>query len=284
MSAPSKEDNIRQYFEFARERHRIYLKKEAGEPKPWTEGEVFQQYRFCCVHRELDKVTQWFRQNIRDPLKDSDDVVFATIVFRLFNLPSTGEILLREGMLTEWDRRIVRSILHDKKPLITAAYMLKSPAGMTKLEGMIQILDPIWEDRENLIRDIKAAGTLQGAHERLMVYPYIGGFLAYEFVTDLNYTSILKDAPDKMTWANPGPGASRGIARLLYNDPNAKVSAELALNTMRELTEYGQNEEYWPREYGQWDARNSEHWLCETDKILRFTLGEGTPKQKYNGR
>src|SRR6266404_755739 len=49
------------------ERHRIYLKRLAGDPPPWTQDETLQRYRFCNVFRELDNVTGWLRENWRDP-------------------------------------------------------------------------------------------------------------------------------------------------------------------------------------------------------------------------
>ena len=43
---------------FITEREAIRLKKEAGEPKPWTSDPILQQYRFCNVRRMDDKVSK----------------------------------------------------------------------------------------------------------------------------------------------------------------------------------------------------------------------------------
>jgi hypothetical protein len=55
------------FFAYARERHQIYLNREQGQPKPWTEEPVLQQYRFTNVFRELDKTTLWFKDKVREP-------------------------------------------------------------------------------------------------------------------------------------------------------------------------------------------------------------------------
>jgi hypothetical protein len=52
--------NADQYFATAREREHIRIKRMAGEPYPWSDDPVFRDWRFCNVHREHDKTTEWF--------------------------------------------------------------------------------------------------------------------------------------------------------------------------------------------------------------------------------
>lgn len=49
------------------EREKIRIKKETGEPFPWTEDPILKAYRFCNVRREDDTVTKWIAENIRKP-------------------------------------------------------------------------------------------------------------------------------------------------------------------------------------------------------------------------
>ena len=42
--------------------------------------------------------------------------------------------------------------------------------------------------------------------------------MAYEIVCDLRYTYFLRDATDKDTWTHLGPGAKRGMERLLHGE------------------------------------------------------------------
>ena len=76
-------------FAFVRERHQIYLRRKAGQTKPWTTDPILQQYRFCNVYRELDTVTKWIRDNWRRPHCDDPDLWFAMVVARLVNWPDT---------------------------------------------------------------------------------------------------------------------------------------------------------------------------------------------------
>ncbi len=58
---------VDEVFAFVHERHQIYLRRQAGQPKPWTANPILQQYRFTNVYRELDRVTIWIRENWREP-------------------------------------------------------------------------------------------------------------------------------------------------------------------------------------------------------------------------
>ena len=68
------EDRINDFFAYARKRHEIYLKRKAGEPPPWTDDPILQQYRFTNVFRELDKTTLWFKKYVRGPMRKSPEV------------------------------------------------------------------------------------------------------------------------------------------------------------------------------------------------------------------
>lgn len=110
--------------------------------------------------------------------------------------------------------------------------------------------------------------------------------MAYEIVTDLRHTSLLDRAPDIMTWANPGPGATRGAGRILYDDATYLNRArpddvEEIMELMQGLLIMSQDPQYWPPGWPSWEMREVEHTLCEWDKYERTRLGEGKPKQLY---
>ena len=88
-----------------RERHSIHLKRQAGAPKPWTDDEILQSNFFTNPYRENDKTTAWFRTHVREPLRTDPAVILATVIFRWFNLISTGEVLMSGGasnLLLDW--------------------------------------------------------------------------------------------------------------------------------------------------------------------------------------
>jgi hypothetical protein len=286
------EKQIKVFFEYARKRYQLMLDKESGFPQPWTDDEILQKYRFCNVFREDDRTTKFFAQNIRNELFYDPMVVYATLMFRWFNKIETAQLLLDKGglqLFTELRTDEIRKILKDVRPIVAAAYIIKTPNGYNKLDGILWCL-------ENCFEKTKAMGeyflentgkiSLQQAHSLICKIPFQGGFTAYEAVTDLRHTALLQDAPDILTWANPGPGAARGLDRLLeqelgsFNYSSTK-QIPVMIELMQELLKLSQKEENWPRRWPKWEMREVEHTLCEVDKYQRALSGEGSPKQLY---
>lgn len=280
-----------EFFAYARERERIRRSRLAGQPAPWTEDPVLQKYRFCNINREHDRVTAWFRHHLRDPLKDDPFVLLATVAFRWFNLPVTGMALKPMLLERRWDAQEAAERIRANRPegpWATGAYKIKSRIGHPKVEGLCWCIDNIAQDAEHLAARVEPGDTtLEGMWERLCEYPYMGAFTAYEVVTDLRHTYLLQDAPDIDTWANPGPGAARGLCRLLGKpldalNRNRDSDRATMIALMQELLDHSRTEANWPQDWFQWELREVEHTLCEFDKYERARLGEGRPKQQFH--
>jgi hypothetical protein len=88
------EDIVRYHHLYLTERHEIYKKKEIQKiAPPWTEDEVFLNYRFTNIRRELDRESKWLIQNVCEadiPLKDK---ILNCILFRTFNKSGTSELI-----------------------------------------------------------------------------------------------------------------------------------------------------------------------------------------------
>lgn len=276
------EKMVARYFDYAEERYNILLSRERGEPRPWTADPILQSYRFCNVFREDDITTRWIRVNVRKPLENTPEIVYAMAVCRFFNRIDTLAILESERLLVSWDPDRMRRVLADHRPLVTGAYMLKTPLRKPKLEGLIEILEPLWHER-SLITARCWGNSLQSAHAALMDYSWVGPFMSYEIVTDLRHTPVLREASDIMSWANAGPGATRGIMRILTGLPDGNVPEARKLKVMRALLAESRDQGRWPPGFPPWEMREVEHGLCEFDKYERARTGEGRPKQKYDG-
>lgn len=286
------------FFQYARERYSIKLRKDAGQPWPWSDDPIFQQYRFCNVFREDDKTTRWFCEHIRQPLEHEYAIiqVFAAAAFRWFNRIETWETILsgNEKSLAEifdlWNSDEISKILlaHGSAPWVTGSYIIKTPDGLAKVEGVLWCIDQLYS-RLKIGKISFICGqnsTLEGAWRALRESPFLGDFMAYEVVTDLRHTSVLRDATDIMTWANPGPGAARGLGRVhgrgteFYNRGSESDRVRL-IEGMQRLLEQSQEQKYWSREWPRWEMRDVEHTLCEYDKYMRVKTGEGRPRQIY---
>lgn len=276
------------FFAYARARETIRRLKESGAPAPWTDDPVLREFRFCNVHREDDKVTRWFAQHVRGPMdrREDENIIFATMLFRFFNTPNVGEILLEHNLFTNWDPHRCCDVLRGVRPIVTGAYMVKTPVGLPKVDGIVACVEDF--RAKALDYEVRTWGRsqLRDAWEIIQRGLYLGRFMAYEIVTDLRHTYVLRDASDVMTWANPGPGAGRGLDRV-YGDPvetrnrRAVSMADQVQEEMRELLALSQQPCNWPTEWVPWDMRTVEHTLCEFDKYVRAHNGEGRPKQRY---
>lgn len=274
------------YFQTARERYKIRLRRANQGPPPWTEDPVFQKYRFCNVHREHDRVTEWFRSNIRSKLTGLK-LVESTMIFRWFNRIETVEHI-KDLLLGQWDTEEARVRLENVRPLVTGAYMIKTETGFNKLDGLLYMIDralpqladivKTWENRPDL--------TIQSVTQDLTAIDGLGNFLAYEIATDLRWTHWLQDAPDIMTWANAGPGCTHGLGRLFGNPWKWKRSIaqhqDQMVTVMQELVKLSRNPKYWPQDWEPWEMRTAEHWACEYDKWCRGTEGERL-KRRFHG-
>lgn len=305
------------FFAYARERHRVYLARERGDPPPWTYDPILRQYRFTCVFRELDRTTLWFRDNVREKLRAEPECLLATVFFRWFNRITTGEVLfnqlqfpLESVATTAWqqfklfgDTSHARSALlasYPDGPWVTGSYMIRSPNDMTKLDGILHLCAEFWKmtvhgvgwrQTAQHMLDHPGEVTMEGFTRWLQQTPGQGPFLAYEVACDLQHTDLLCRAPDIMTWANVGPGALRGLNRIHGRiNPNPRkpshkyrtnLSEAQALDEMRELLSMSRIEGNWLQAWGVWDMRTVEHNLCESDKHNRVRLGEGTPRQLF---
>jgi 5-hmdU DNA kinase, helical domain len=323
---------IKRFFKFCRARHSIFLRREAGLPREeWTDDRILKKYKFTNVFRELDRTTAWFRHFVRDPMRDLPHVMLATVLFRMLNRIEVGEaIFCQDDNLdglhgafaafadtgsTKFLKSAIKTYCGDG-PYVTGAYIISSPAGYSKLDGVLKVVGDFYKRKcerptcgapdwlccaERLIGHTH---SLEQVWNWLREFNYFGNFHSYEIVTDLRHTRLLRDAPDKLTWCSPGPGARRGMNRVLGRDKDERLSTDELMDQMRELLKMSCDIDYWPQPHGDvlmtagyevfthglrslysqwpaWEMREVEHVLCEWDKYCRVKNGEGRPRSVY---
>jgi len=279
----------RQFFYWINERHAIYLSKAAGQPKPWTNDKIFQQYKFTNPFRELDKTTVWMREHLTRPNSNAsiEETLFNCCVFRMFGTMEMGAAL---GWIKQWDPEYVKSLARGRLSMglkvFTGAYIITNQGLKNPKEEVVcdMFLTPVWKAKEKLAECIQQTNSLEALHKELGRFAGWGGggFMAYEVVTDLNHTSAMPEPVDRFTWANAGPGAKRGLNRL-HGRPLDKANGIDWNSEMRQLLDIAPK--YCDPEVRQQviDMRTIEHSLCEWDKYQRVLLGQGKPRSLYKG-
>ena len=269
-------DVTQHYFETAREREGIRRKRAVGIT-PWTLDPIFQSWRFTNVHRENDKTTTWFRENIRSQL-DGLAVVEATVIFRWFNRIESME-RVKDLLLNGWDTEEARQRLKDVHPVVTGAYMVHSPYGYSKLDGLLAAID--WA-RPLLPAMVERWGDSQKtAHQDLRTLRNMGSFSAGEVIWDLRWTPVLNQALDIPTWTIAGPGCARGLGYLV--DKSFRYSSSYdqieMLTIMQELLQMSRDSEYWPLEWEPWELHEAEMWACEYGKVPQRSRGKSVEEE-----
>lgn len=323
----SRSNPVERFFAYARERHAVYLRRQGVLPMSggfliggwiksgdyWTLDPIMQKYRFTNVFRELDRTTTWFRENVREPLRDMPAVIPATVLFRWFNRITTGETLFFDPdseffdpdsrMFTDWLRTgktaaMERALRRQGPPWVTGAYIINTHGlgdGEDKLRGVMLSVQA-WMKAHRGWASGEMPSTLEEAWWWVQGSPGMGPFMAYEVVSDLRWTTHLSRAPDILTWANPGPGARRGALRVqgVAIVRRSAISYEGAQKTMAEILKLSRDQKYWPQggkatakmataalQWPRWEMRDVEHTLCEFDKYERCRLGQGRPRGRF---
>src|SRR5205085_3474477 len=289
--------NLRSLLTWMEERQKIYLKRIEDQKPPWTEDPVMRRYRFCNVYRNQDRETRWLHKNWIEPQKRHENLWFAVSLFRQINWSPTLEEI---GFPKTWNaQRVLSTMLkrasRDEK-VYTSAYMISSHGETSKAVYTVnRVLDPLWKSvRSKKAVPVWADGrrkkdlTLEAATEWFSQFHGFGNFLAYEVVTDLRWTRYLENATDIYTWSNPGPGARRGICRLLELDfKTARLSRQDLIDCMKEIycwIRANKNQDILPT----LEMRDIEHCCCEYDKYRRaqerLRAGRAVGLERFRGQ
>jgi hypothetical protein len=304
-------------FAWMAERHAIYLRKEALQERRipklsdygngfWGAGEwnlnrltadpILHQFRFCNVYRELDRVTVWIRQHIREPFADHPDLWFMLAAARWINWPPTLEYLIDNVQYNgAWptDERLftldymVSSLLEWRRrgnKVFTGAYLItNNGVKMPKEEYVVhRVLGPLWKERDN-IRPLMDHGleSMQRFHVWLSggAWNGFGSFMAGQVTTDLRHTRYLKSVSDRQTWAAIGPGSARGLNRLAGRPVDARIGQVQALAEMRAIQSFMY---HWGAPWLDFvELTDLQNCCCEYDKYERVRLGQGRPRALY---
>lgn len=307
--APSA-DQVQALASFMAERHEIYQKRATGLPGPWTQDPVLRDNRFCNVFRELDRVTIWIREHIREPFANHPHLWFMLAIARYINWPDTLAELLGTSAWPdhpEFEPANLTRALEQRAArglkVYTGAYMIRAESDLakdwynwSKHRYIAEIvLGRLWEDREEWGWDLAPNPSglekrLETVWEKFQQNRYVGWgpFMAYEVVTDLRHTRYLRNAQDIYSWANAGPGAIRGLNRLFdrplnEQPPKPQTCAEMhdLMCELNALDEPRINRVFGPVLVGapRFEMRDVEHCLCEYAKWIR-----GSCRSKYDWR
>ncbi len=276
------------YWKFAVERQNVFFRRLEGGPPPWTQDPVIRAHKFTNAYRASDRVSQYLIRNViyRSDAPDSnDEVFFRILLFKLFNKIETWEMLENEiGPLTyadysfeRYDKILERAMTRGQS-IYSAAYIMPSGGSLgydRKHRNHLTLIERMMKDE--LPARLADTDSMQEAFKLILDYPTIGNFLAYQYVTDINYSTITDF--DEMDFVVPGPGSIDGM-RKCFTDTGGMSGADvIRVMVERQELEFErlglQFRTLWGRKLQPIDCQNL---FCEVDKYARVVHPEATGK------
>ena len=266
------------YWKFTAERQEIFFRRWQNQPPPWTSDDILSEFKFTNAYRASDRVSQFL---IKDVIyrgdQSEEELFFRTLLFKLFNKIETWRLLERGlGSLSYRDfdfkgyDSILSNAINSGTTIYSAAYIMPSGSkafGTTrKHRSHLKLLQQMMEDEVPL--RIAECKSMLDAFTLLRSYPMIGDFLAYQYVTDLNYSTLTNFS--EMDFVVPGPGAKGGISKCFDSLGGLSEADIIRVVTERQKAEFERLgvdfKSLWGRPLQLIDCQNL---FCEVDKYSR---------------
>jgi len=286
------------YWRFATERQRVFFRRLERHPPPWTDDPVLLAYKFTNAYRASDRVSQYLIRRViyrEDLPNDSAEVVFRILLFKLFNRIDTWELLEQNvGPLTyaaysfkRYDRLLTRAMDRGDR-IYSAAYIMPSAGSLgfgRKHRNHLTLIERMLE--AELPARLADAGSMQQAFDLIRAYPTVGDFLAYQYVTDINYSAVMNFT--EMEFVVPGPGSIDGIRKCFISTGRMSDPEVIRFMAERQEVEFARLgldfQSLWGRRLQLIDCQNL---FCEVDKYARVmhpeisgVTGRTRIKQKF---
>jgi len=209
------------YWKFAYKRQEAFLNRLNNSQSIITDDEIIKTYKFTNVYRACDRVSQYLIKNvIYNESFDTRDLFLRIILFKLFNKIETWELLESKfGTITESNfslkkyKNFLDREMNNGRVLYSNAYMMASGCKeftvSRKHHAHLLLIEKMMKaDLPGKVQDCK---NMRDGYDLFLSYPLIGKFLAYQYITDINYSEITGFSEYEFTV--PGPGARDGIRK-----------------------------------------------------------------------
>jgi hypothetical protein len=268
------------YWYFASERQRIFERRVAGIPRPWTQDPILQTFKFCNVFRAADRVSQYMVREVACSAErvSPEDRIFQIVAFRTFSKEDTWNsirlILGRAPTLDDLRDGAFAAAVNKTRlslgGLYTAAFILCASPAYGHTVKHLNHLD-LFKDmflKRSLAQRIQDAPSLASVFDLLRSFPLMGDFMSYQIAIDLNYSSLLPFSENEFT--RPGPGAVRGIRKVFTDIGDYSPSDVISWMVDRQADEFAKRNLPFTGLWGRpLQAIDCQGLFCEVDKYCR---------------
>lgn len=279
-------DDAFNFLEFVESRHEVFLRRQAGEPQPWTANPVVASRKFTNVFRVLDYGSQFVLTDLIEEGLHPRDQLMRLFLYRhtgrvevwqylemmLGRYPNIGDLEDVRELFKQYrgDAHVRTRTVDPKSPgrktqtdfkrsVFTSAYLVfpqSQVKGTDKLDSIIDLTKRLflhgttWQEFAN-------ATDQRGRFEALRKNRGVADFMSMQILTDWGYTTEFRE--DDFVVA--GPGARKGAAALGLK---AEEAIEWAVKSIRDL-------ENPPMVHGRLPSyMDAQNCLCEFSKYVRY--------------
>lgn len=257
------------YHPFVVERHRIWERRLAGLPAPWSADPVLRAKKFTNVFRALDAGTQFLIRELLDD--DPHTTLMRCWLYRYTNRPEPW-IAFREGHGRYPDYSDLKSgELHTYWAwyqqrvggIFGPAYQMfvgKENAGSTRLDWALRFtVETFCGSGAGLIDRYVESSSMEERVTMLQELPRCGPFMAMQITTDYGYSRHAQ--ADENEFILAGPGARAGVKAF-----NGERDAEQVIRDVTEAWRLGGKVTLFGRPPSLMDVQNT---FCEFSKYVR---------------
>ncbi len=227
-----KQDELKKFWAFMTERYNIWYRRFVlGKKYPWTEDTVLRRFKFCNVFRQLDAGSQYVTDKILSSDGDMESIVYNVMLYRLFNIPYTYELLggfNQVGKMKRYNGLADRLVDAKNKghKLFNDAYLTAPGNDLNGRIKAVGYLEGIYKvqflpDRRVLHR-LACSTSMFDAWMLVQSCRFFGPFISYQVVLDLMWKF---DWPDKDSFVYVGPGAKSAMDGFLQASKLIKLEA-----------------------------------------------------------
>jgi hypothetical protein len=280
------------------EREAMRRRKARGEVygMAYSDDPAMAFTRYCNVRRMDDKVSRWLVDYWYPTPEEAVEwprrlLVVSALLARTINRVETLTAITGGKRFTAWNPDRFGKVMHGIKdrgdPVFTGVYIINAAAGGDKINLVLRSMDRCYTTKPFLFLD---TDSMRLTAENLCALEGIGGFMSGQVVADLRWVLPGKgNWRDRMHWAPPGPGSSKGMRYLLgLLSPNEMdgrgkdLTEKQFLTYLPKLMQIAKTHPTVGQVFAErkLEAHDIQNTLCELSKYIRVKNG-GRGKNPY---
>ncbi len=224
-------DAAMDYLEYVAERHRVWERRQAGQPQHWTLDPILHTKKFTNDFRVIDHGSQFLlTELLNEPGIDAGDALARSFLYRMTNRPAVWEASKeldggypRAANMDEHLKRRWCQWRDNGGQVFSGAYIIMPEPGVTgvdKTKSVIGLAHRMFhpDSPSNIVDEFLGAPTMAERFAVLRAQPGIGPFIAMQVLTDFGY-SPFGASQNENDFVVAGPGARKGAKEVF---PHAK--------------------------------------------------------------